>query len=156
MSKKHPRVPGLTRPTPRFWWRGIVVSDSLCGNPDCRHELHEHDPAEAFAYTVGLHDRLGLPELRLSAHPRECSEMPVMPVYDLGRVLNAVTETFVADNGAPALNVIDGWPGGFEMRIGVPSDAIAVPAETLECYQTHPDALVVEVEWCAHRERRPA
>jgi len=144
-------VPGTAGPKPRYWWRGIVVSDSHCEKPGCNHTLHEHNPAEAFAYTIGLHDRLGLPELHLSATPRDCSEMPVMQVYDLGHVLNAFTERYLADGGAPTKARIRGWPGGFDVYLSVPGTDVAVPQWVLECHQAHDDALALPISWCAHR-----
>lgn len=155
MGRKRARIPSTAKPK-QHWWRGVIVSDSHCDNPNCNHEhdLNEHDPAGAFAYTIGLHDQLGLPELKLSALPRECSELPVLPVYELGPVLNAVTEHYIEDGGASSGVVFHGWPGGFEVRAGVESDTFPLSAAGAECYQASPSAHVLQVEWCAHQDTR--
>jgi hypothetical protein len=143
-------LPGTTTPPKRFWWSGCVVSAGRCDTPDCDC-ANEHNPAEAFAYTCGIHERLGLPELWLAAAPRECSEVPVMPGYELGRVLNRVTEGYVAGDFKPGEAVVfHGWPGGFAVKVVLETECVDV--DELECWQAHPDAQVRPITWCAHRE----
>jgi hypothetical protein len=147
--KKRPRVPGIKKPTSKF--QIIVVGGGHCDTPGCNC-ANEHDPTDAFAYTFGLHDH-GLPELRLSALPKPCSEMPVMPSYELGRVLDCVARGLADGKVDPVNNGVRlrDWPGGFTVYVLIEG---TVDRDAAECYRTDDDATVREIEWCAHRDDR--
>jgi hypothetical protein len=105
-----------------------------------------------FAYTIGLH-HLGRPELLLRSRPSHGHDPGGgdwhLSLNDLGHLLNELGMRLLRGSisiGSEVTEVCDAGATVLRLRLDPPE-----PAENLEAYGVHPDALVVPVRWSLHR-----
>lgn len=147
MSKKRPRVLGMRKPpsqrTPS--WKVNLIGFGFCEDPDCTadHGI-EDDPAEAFAYTSGLHQGHHLPELHMPAAP-DGGEGEPLPYQLVGSMLNTLADDLIGGS------VHAGGSVAFEDTSG--ADTIIctlgepVPRDDMQAFVAHPRAEVIPVTW---------
>ena len=142
------------RPVWPDWKVNIVVDDEHCHDPGCshRHAQAGGPPDVRFAYTVGLHQAHGIPEIHLPAVSAEATEIGALPEFIIGQLMNAVAERCIFGHAAPG-SVLE-FPGtlageriAYALTLGEPG-----PREAVSAFAAHHKATVIPVTWTVHAE----
>jgi hypothetical protein len=145
------------------WRVAIIMPDEpgLCSDPGCVHDHDfDHDGAMAsaprFAYTIGLHQRHGLPEICVpnnSIHPPETPPgweiFPhlSMSAAELGETMNDLARRWIDGRALPGTAIDIGGTLNGRRIVHTFFFTEPGPREPVQAFQAHPDATVIPVGW---------